>query len=54
MVVSLYFGSKSHVSIGCKMYLLRSPAQGDVQTIEEAMTVPHSKGRKEVEERVPP
>ena len=26
MVVSLYFGGKSHVSNGCKMYLLRSPA----------------------------
>ena len=27
MAVSLYFGGKSHVSNGCKMYLVRSPAE---------------------------
>ena len=27
MVVSFYFGGKSHVSNGCKMYLLRTPAE---------------------------
>ena len=27
MVGSPYFGGKSHVSTGCKMYLLRSPVQ---------------------------
>ena len=27
MVISLYLGGKSHVSNGCKMYLLRSPGE---------------------------